>query len=362
MSRMGQSGSRALPIRLLHSQDFPIQGAANLSQGQLSSGRFGQAKCGRRVATVSPGNCPVTHRGTFAPAAASGPATLGRNIPMIAASYFHDGYTQSGFIAAMPRMHGALRFHLPPGGWSRSRSQLEGEAARQLKSHFVRSPRRGVHQPAARARAWIWSMCAGLKCPCRARRSCACSPTCSSSCTRSWPVGCRPTSTPPGREQIKTAPWMTNSKRRPPVVRSATCARSATQKTADGGEAAAVSSPAPKAQLRELPHLDVRRSAPGRHPARRARPPSAGQPDTLLEVPQAKPRAGRGLRARHGTHSPHPTAVFRNSRHGWPRAFAARGGRSTAGTPFGNYRCVLVRQWEWQQLRGALPAQTSKGI
>ncbi len=53
---------------------------------------------------------------------------------MIAASYFHDGYTQSGFIAAVPRMHGALRFTYRPA-LVEERSQLS-EVARQLKPHL----------------------------------------------------------------------------------------------------------------------------------------------------------------------------------------------------------------------------------
>ncbi len=53
---------------------------------------------------------------------------------MIAANYFHDGYTQSGFIAAVPRMHGELRFTYRPA-LVEERSQLS-EAARHLKPHL----------------------------------------------------------------------------------------------------------------------------------------------------------------------------------------------------------------------------------
>ncbi len=53
---------------------------------------------------------------------------------MIAANYFHDGYTQSGFIAAVPLVHGALRFTYRPA-LLEERSQLS-DAARQLRSHL----------------------------------------------------------------------------------------------------------------------------------------------------------------------------------------------------------------------------------
>ena len=53
---------------------------------------------------------------------------------MIAANYFHDGYTQCGFVAAAPRVHGALRFTFRPA-LVEERSQLS-DAARQLKSHL----------------------------------------------------------------------------------------------------------------------------------------------------------------------------------------------------------------------------------
>jgi hypothetical protein len=50
------------------------------------------------------------------------------------ANYFHDGYTQSGFIAAVPLMHGSLRFTYRPA-LVEERSQLS-EAAAALKSHL----------------------------------------------------------------------------------------------------------------------------------------------------------------------------------------------------------------------------------
>jgi hypothetical protein len=53
---------------------------------------------------------------------------------MIGANYFHDGYTQSGFIAAVPLMHGSLRFTYRPA-LVEERSQLS-DAAAALKSHL----------------------------------------------------------------------------------------------------------------------------------------------------------------------------------------------------------------------------------
>jgi hypothetical protein len=53
---------------------------------------------------------------------------------MIVANYFHDGYTQVGFIAAVPRMHGPLRFSYRPT-LVEERSQLS-DAAATLKSHL----------------------------------------------------------------------------------------------------------------------------------------------------------------------------------------------------------------------------------
>jgi hypothetical protein len=55
-------------------------------------------------------------------------------MPMFAANYFHDGYTQCGFIAAVPLVHGALRFTYRPA-LVEERSQL-GDAARQLRSQL----------------------------------------------------------------------------------------------------------------------------------------------------------------------------------------------------------------------------------
>jgi hypothetical protein len=53
---------------------------------------------------------------------------------MIRANYFHDGYSQSGYVAAVPLMHGSLRFTYRPA-MVEERSQLT-DAARQLKSHL----------------------------------------------------------------------------------------------------------------------------------------------------------------------------------------------------------------------------------
>jgi hypothetical protein len=53
---------------------------------------------------------------------------------MIGVNYFHDGYTQSGFIAPWPLMHGSLRFAYRPA-LVEERSQLS-EAAATLKSHL----------------------------------------------------------------------------------------------------------------------------------------------------------------------------------------------------------------------------------
>jgi hypothetical protein len=49
-------------------------------------------------------------------------------------NYFHDGYTQSGFIAELPLMHGSLRFTFRPA-LVEERSQLS-DAAAALKSHL----------------------------------------------------------------------------------------------------------------------------------------------------------------------------------------------------------------------------------
>jgi len=49
------------------------------------------------------------------------------------ANYFHDGYTQQGFIAAVPLMHGSLRFSYRPA-LVEERSQLS-EAAGRLRAH-----------------------------------------------------------------------------------------------------------------------------------------------------------------------------------------------------------------------------------
>jgi hypothetical protein len=43
--------------------------------------------------------------------------------------YYHDGYTESGYIAAVPRLHGALRFAYRPA-LIEERSQLLDAAAR----------------------------------------------------------------------------------------------------------------------------------------------------------------------------------------------------------------------------------------
>ncbi|HEX4147206.1 MAG TPA: hypothetical protein VHY91_27160 [Pirellulales bacterium] len=52
---------------------------------------------------------------------------------MSQADYFHDGYTQSALIAAVPRLHGALRFTYRPA-LIEERSQLY-DAAGRLNSH-----------------------------------------------------------------------------------------------------------------------------------------------------------------------------------------------------------------------------------
>jgi hypothetical protein len=53
---------------------------------------------------------------------------------MLRADYFHDGYTQSAFVAAVPRLHGALRFTYRPA-LVEERSQLY-DAAGQLSAHL----------------------------------------------------------------------------------------------------------------------------------------------------------------------------------------------------------------------------------
>src|ERR1700674_886459 len=53
---------------------------------------------------------------------------------MIGANYFHDGYTQGGFIAAVPLMHGSLRFTFRPA-LVEERSQLS-DAAATLQAHL----------------------------------------------------------------------------------------------------------------------------------------------------------------------------------------------------------------------------------
>jgi hypothetical protein len=50
------------------------------------------------------------------------------------ANYFHDGYTQDGFIVAVPLMHGSLRFTYRPA-LVEERSQLS-EAATRLRAHI----------------------------------------------------------------------------------------------------------------------------------------------------------------------------------------------------------------------------------
>jgi hypothetical protein len=53
---------------------------------------------------------------------------------MIRANYFHNGYSQGGYLAAAPLMHGSLRFTYRPA-MVEERSQLS-DAARQLKSYL----------------------------------------------------------------------------------------------------------------------------------------------------------------------------------------------------------------------------------
>ena len=53
---------------------------------------------------------------------------------MLQSDYFHDGYTQRAFIAAVPRLHGTLRFSYRPA-LIEERSQLH-DAAGQLSSHL----------------------------------------------------------------------------------------------------------------------------------------------------------------------------------------------------------------------------------
>lgn len=53
---------------------------------------------------------------------------------MFRANYFHDGYSQDGYVAGVPLVHGALRFTYRPA-MVEERSQLT-DAARRLKSHL----------------------------------------------------------------------------------------------------------------------------------------------------------------------------------------------------------------------------------
>jgi hypothetical protein len=53
---------------------------------------------------------------------------------MLRANYFHDGYTQAGFIAAVPLLHGPLRFTYRPA-LVEERSQLF-DVAGQLSAHL----------------------------------------------------------------------------------------------------------------------------------------------------------------------------------------------------------------------------------
>lgn len=53
---------------------------------------------------------------------------------MLRANYFHDGYTQPGYIAAAPLLHGSLRFCYRPA-LVEERSQVS-DAAVELKSHL----------------------------------------------------------------------------------------------------------------------------------------------------------------------------------------------------------------------------------
>ena len=50
------------------------------------------------------------------------------------ANFFHDGYTQAGYVGPAPRLHGALRFSYRPA-LVEERSQLF-DAARQLSAHL----------------------------------------------------------------------------------------------------------------------------------------------------------------------------------------------------------------------------------
>ena len=49
-------------------------------------------------------------------------------------NYYHDGYTELGYVAAVPRLHGALRFSYRPA-LVEERSQLV-DAASRLKSQL----------------------------------------------------------------------------------------------------------------------------------------------------------------------------------------------------------------------------------
>ncbi len=274
---------------------------------------------------------------------------------MIAANYFHDGYTQSGFIAAVPRMHGELRFTYRPA-LVEERSQLS-EAARQLKPHLVRSPCRGLHRPETR-RAGTWSMRIKSRCRSRAKNCCVCSLTSSSSCTRSWPVGSPQTSIRSG-SGVSGRALDDELAAAFPAARSVTCARSATQKTADGGESAAVSSPAFAANLCELPHLDVRRLAPNRHSAGRARSPAAGESRRpCWKCPKQSPAQAAGYERDLEQSSARCVCTSRFA-HGRPRAFRARSGRSAAGAAFGAGRPGGTR-WELQQLARCFPSKVGK--
>jgi hypothetical protein len=65
-------------------------------------------------------------------------------------NYFHDGYTQEGFIAAVPRLHGELRFSYRPA-LVEERSQLSDLAAR-MKSHLY--DRQVAHFVAGKLVSW----------------------------------------------------------------------------------------------------------------------------------------------------------------------------------------------------------------
>jgi hypothetical protein len=85
-----------------------------------------------------------------APHVGKSPDLISSEPALIAANYFHDGYTQHGYLAAVPRKHGALRFTFRPA-LVEERSQLT-EAARALKPYLY--DRRAAAFTAEKIVAW----------------------------------------------------------------------------------------------------------------------------------------------------------------------------------------------------------------